>query len=333
MMFCPNCGADCKDANFCPECGADLRAFKTPAATPQAVAAEEVAEKQKEKIFIPVGKYEGTLGYIELSETALTIHKKILFKTVETTIELCDIANVGYQKAAGLSGGFISVRDRQNCAWPLATSTNAASDKTSLSFVAGANEPMYLVYQCLQAFAAQNHIECAVVQEGEIPQRAQAFEADSVAAASGSGGAAIDMDAYFARFNPDKVAAIKAITRETGIDLRQAKALVDAGFAARQKQLYAADPNAAMRDVKRALAPKKAAHDERKEELDASGQAYCPKCLSTSISADKKGFGIGKAVVGASLTGGLGLMAGNLNAKKVRCTCLKCGYQWMAGKK
>lgn len=58
----------------------------------------------------------------------------------------------------------------------------------------------------------------------------------------------------------------------------------------------------------------------------------CPKCRSTSISADKKGFGVGKAVVGAAVAGPLGLVAGNLGAKKVRITCLNCGYQWMAGK-
>lgn len=76
--------------------------------------------------------------------------------------------------------------------------------------------------------------------------------------------------------------------------------------------------------------------DDRKEkiaELDASGQVYCPKCLSTSISGDKKGFGIGKAVIGAAAFGGIGLTAGNIGSKKAICTCLKCGYQWKAGKK
>lgn len=69
-------------------------------------------------------------------------------------------------------------------------------------------------------------------------------------------------------------------------------------------------------------------------ELDEQGVAYCPKCLSVSLSANKKGFGIGKAVVGTVITGGLiGLVAGNIGAKKVRVTCLKCGYQFWAGKK
>lgn len=58
----------------------------------------------------------------------------------------------------------------------------------------------------------------------------------------------------------------------------------------------------------------------------------CPKCGAASITANQKGFGIGKAVVGAAVAGPVGLVAGNLGAKKVRITCLKCGHQWMAGK-
>ncbi len=59
----------------------------------------------------------------------------------------------------------------------------------------------------------------------------------------------------------------------------------------------------------------------------------CAKCGSTSISADKKGFGVGKAVIGATLVGPIGLTGGNIGAKKVRITCLNCGHQWMAGSK
>ncbi len=54
----------------------------------------------------------------------------------------------------------------------------------------------------------------------------------------------------------------------------------------------------------------------------------CPYCGSTSLSGNKKGFGIGKAVVGAWALGPLGLMAGNIGAKKVKVTCLNCGKQF-----
>ncbi len=75
---------------------------------------------------------------------------------------------------------------------------------------------------------------------------------------------------------------------------------------------------------------------ERIKQMDRDGIAYCPKCYSSSLSAHKKGFGIGKAIIGAGLTaslGGIGAIGGNLGAKKVRVTCLKCGHQFWAGKK
>ena len=77
----------------------------------------------------------------------------------------------------------------------------------------------------------------------------------------------------------------------------------------------------------------KQAEKERIAQMDRDGVAYCPKCKSTSLSAHKKGFGIGKAVVGAIATGGIGLVAGNIGAKKVRVTCMKCGHQFWAGQK
>lgn len=58
----------------------------------------------------------------------------------------------------------------------------------------------------------------------------------------------------------------------------------------------------------------------------------CPKCKSTQLTANKKGFGLGKAVVGGLLTGGVGLLGGFIGSGKVVITCLKCGNSWKAGK-
>lgn len=63
--------------------------------------------------------------------------------------------------------------------------------------------------------------------------------------------------------------------------------------------------------------------------------ARCPKCGSTSLSANKKGFsfvkgaiggGIGAVVAPVGIVMGLG--AGNLGAKKLYVTCLNCGHRW-----
>ena len=71
----------------------------------------------------------------------------------------------------------------------------------------------------------------------------------------------------------------------------------------------------------------------RKKELESSGQVFCPKCLSTSISANQKGFSFIRGAIGASIGLDVGLITGGIGSKKVICTCLKGGYQWKPGKK
>ena len=62
-----------------------------------------------------------------------------------------------------------------------------------------------------------------------------------------------------------------------------------------------------------------------------SGAVACPRCSSAQVTAQKQGFGAGKAIVGGALTGGVGLLAGFLGSRKVRITCLQCGHSWKAG--
>lgn len=54
----------------------------------------------------------------------------------------------------------------------------------------------------------------------------------------------------------------------------------------------------------------------------------CPRCGSEMVEGGKKGFGVGKAIVGGVLTGGIGLAAGLIGKNKLQYTCLKCGYKW-----
>ena len=55
---------------------------------------------------------------------------------------------------------------------------------------------------------------------------------------------------------------------------------------------------------------------------------HCPKCNSTQLHFDKKGFSGKKAVVGAVLTGGIGLLAGTLGSNKILANCMSCGNQF-----
>ncbi len=45
-------------------------------------------------------------------------------------------------------------------------------------------------------------------------------------------------------------------------------------------------------------------------------QVHCPKCNSTQIHSDRRGWKITTGLIGSS---------------KTMCTCLKCGKQWKAG--
>ncbi len=75
-----------------------------------------------------------------------------------------------------------------------------------------------------------------------------------------------------------------------------------------------------------------AAKRQRIEENRKNGIACCPKCGSTSITANKKGVGIGKAAVGAVVAGPIGLLAGGIGKNKITCTCLNCGHKFKPGK-
>ena len=125
-----------------------------------------------------------------------------------------------------------------------------------------------------------------------------------------------------------KASSIRRLKELTGIDLEDCRKILEEPY-----RKYC-NENAGMIEEKRKKEDDISKIRRAKEEkVEKEKVACCPKCGSTSLSADKKGFGIGKAVVGASLAGGIGLVAGNMGAKKVRVTCLSCGKQFWAGKK
>ena len=62
-----------------------------------------------------------------------------------------------------------------------------------------------------------------------------------------------------------------------------------------------------------------------------ASQVKCPKCESTQLTANKKGFSGIQAIAGAVVTGGIGLLAGTIGSNKIKITCLACGYQFNPG--
>lgn len=58
----------------------------------------------------------------------------------------------------------------------------------------------------------------------------------------------------------------------------------------------------------------------------------CPQCGGEQVSAQRKGFGFGKALVGGLTLGVAGIAAGAIGSGKVKVTCLACGHSWTPGK-
>lgn len=67
---------------------------------------------------------------------------------------------------------------------------------------------------------------------------------------------------------------------------------------------------------------------EKLEFSNTENKLVCPKCRSDKLHVHQKGFGVGKAIVGGVLTGGIGLLGGFIGSKKIYITCLKCGNKW-----
>jgi ribosomal protein S27E len=63
-----------------------------------------------------------------------------------------------------------------------------------------------------------------------------------------------------------------------------------------------------------------------------SNAVRCPKCGSTSITANKKGFSLAKGALGVATVGAYGAVAAGHGKNKVLVTCLNCGKQWKPGK-
>jgi RNA polymerase subunit RPABC4/transcription elongation factor Spt4 len=132
-------------------------------------------------------------------------------------------------------------------------------------------------------------------------------------------------------YGKNKVGFSSYLVSECGLNYKEANAARDQFLLAKTNEPSPSFFKRLANQVEQGVSDvqnEKAATDQRIKENKQNGVACCPKCGSTSLSANKKGFGIGKAVVGAALTGGIGLVAGNIGAKKVWVTCLNCGHRW-----
>jgi hypothetical protein len=61
---------------------------------------------------------------------------------------------------------------------------------------------------------------------------------------------------------------------------------------------------------------------------DTNHLPTCPECNSKAVSVNTQKYGVGKALVGTLLTGGVGLLAGGIGRNNLKLTCLDCGKKW-----
>ena len=76
---------------------------------------------------------------------------------------------------------------------------------------------------------------------------------------------------------------------------------------------------------------------DKVDKVDQSDkQVCCPKCGSTQLTSNKKGFSLGKALVGGVVlvpfVGIAGVATGGLGKNKIIITCLSCGKQFKPGR-
>jgi hypothetical protein len=257
---------------------------------------EEVQAAERRVWEIPAGVYKTFGGYIALGPTWMEIHKKGNLKAKNYTVRFlyAQLTGVSYARNNGLEGGFASIRWKENCHLAIPKNFNEAfRDATSIQIATPDDLLFYHICCFLYTFADP--------VSGDAPVYAME-SCDDVTSTEQ------DLSSYYEKYNPYRADAVEALRENTYMTRKEAEQLIDAYFDKRQKAEYAEDATAALRDLNIILGtPDK----ERREQFDAANLAFCPKCLSASISAQKKRYMLGRRWV----TG-------------VECICMKCGHTW-----
>ena len=121
-----------------------------------------------------------------------------------------------------------------------------------------------------------------------------------------------------------KIGACSQLVLEFGITRREAKEILEPLYAAHagEKVTFGQSVKAAFSLTAEQQRNEQLEEKQKRKALEESGAVYCPKCMSTSVTAVKKGF----SAVPAILTGNV--LVGAIGANKIKCVCLKCGYKW-----
>jgi hypothetical protein len=285
-MFCPNCGKDCGNANFCSHCGTRIQ---------QGVKAEaksavwsvgmpcpycggtklegnncafcgaqlmvNVAKKDQKKISvdIPCGCYKGVSSSLTLYEKECLVSNTLLFfKKIDTKIPYDQIETVIFVRSGyrTISLGFLLFRSEGMNTEPITNDINYANDRTTISFSSDSHSNLlfYHIYYMLKTIAPSTAEFQMIVPSNDID------DPDDFASK-------VDLDAYFDRYAPFRQQAVDAMCQRTGAPVDVARMLIDKTFDARQQELYAADPLAALRDLNQIVSHAKQEKEKIKQKM------------------------------------------------------------------
>lgn len=120
-----------------------------------------------------------------------------------------------------------------------------------------------------------------------------------------------------------KSGAYNYVMTELGISKEETREILDPLYAAHadDKFTFLASLGASFSMTAELQQKEQKAEKQKIKALEESGVVYCPKCLSTSVTATKRGYSAWQAYWGGDLFGMVG-------ANEIKCVCLKCGHKW-----
>lgn len=139
----------------------------------------------------------------------------------------------------------------------------------------------------------------------------------------------MDISEIIKEFGKNKIEACKYIANTYNLSLAEAKQLVDNEYN-KNNQGKSIWQRAKEQVVEQNI--QKQEEKNRIKQLKKDKVPFCPKCHSTNLTAQKKGFGLLKGALGVATLGGFGITAAGIGKNKIILTCLNCGYQFKPGK-
>ena len=280
--------------------------------------AQDLFTKAGENHGTPYGKYAGVHGFIILNEDHLIIRHEINKEVTETTIPYDKLTKVLFFREQNWARSeYLLLRWEGNSDMPIPKWRWLFDDKTTINDSC-CMRALYHIYHIL-VLLAPNSAEIGVIDRVNNPAKIEALRKY------------VDLAPYFEKYNPCRDIAAKALRKDTGLKKKEAELVIQSYFDERQNVLYAQDPNAACRDLYRAInkiTPARIEWEQKWKELYFSGTVFCPQCLSTKYTIGERGFDVRKSAIYGRVAPGAGLFAGFIGASDPMFVCRKCGHKW-----